>query len=76
MAELDKARERVETLRAEINHHNYLYYARNAPEISDDEYDHLMRALRELEERHPELLTPDSPTQRVGTEPVAARSRD
>ncbi len=72
MAELDKARERVETLRAEINHHNYLYYALNAPEISDDEYDHLMRALRELEEKYPELLTPDSPTQRVGVAPVAS----
>ena len=74
MTELDKARARVETLRAEINHHNYLYYALNAPEISDDEYDRLMRELRELEQEYPELLTPDSPTQRVGAEPVAAFS--
>ena len=61
-----KARARAEELRAEIERHNRLYYAESAPEISDAEFDRLFRELQELEERHPELATPDSPTQRVG----------
>ena len=67
-----QARERVEALREQIRHHNYLYYALDAPEIPDAEYDGLLRELQELEGEHPELVTGDSPTQRVGTEPVAA----
>lgn len=61
-------RQRVEKLRQLIRHHDYLYYVLDAPEISDAEYDALMRELRELEAAHPELITPDSPTQRVGGE--------
>jgi DNA ligase (NAD+) len=66
------AKLRVEELRSLINYHNYRYYVLNEPEISDAEFDQLMRELRELEEKYPELVTPDSPTQRVGGEPVAA----
>lgn len=57
---------RVEALRREIEHHTYLYYAKDAPEISDAAFDSLMRELRELEVAHPELVDPASPTQRVG----------
>jgi DNA ligase (NAD+) len=60
--------ERAEELRAQINHANYLYYALDAPELSDAAYDALMRELRHLEETYPELVMVDSPTQRVGTE--------
>lgn len=72
MEDLSKAKQRVEQLRAEINHHNYLYYVLDSPEISDAEYDDLMRGLKELETKYPQLLTPDSPTQRVGAAPVEA----
>lgn len=58
--------ERVEQLRHEIEQHNYNYFVQDAPTIPDAEYDALMRELRELEERYPELRSPDSPTQRVG----------
>ncbi len=68
MADQDVA-ERVRTLRELIQYHNYHYYVLDQPEISDREYDALMRELRELEEAHPELVTPDSPTQRVGAAP-------
>lgn len=68
MADQDVA-ERVRTLRKLIEYHNYRYYVLDQPEISDHEYDALMRELRELEEAHPELVTPDSPTQRVGAAP-------
>ncbi|HET8532885.1 MAG TPA: NAD-dependent DNA ligase LigA, partial [Methylomirabilota bacterium] len=57
---------RVEELREQLNRHNYLYYTENRPEISDAEYDRLWRELVALEEAHPELITPDSPTQVVG----------
>ena len=65
-AELAEAKRRVEELRAQIEHHTYCYYVLDAPEISDADFDALMRQLDALEKRHPELLTPDSPTQRVG----------
>jgi DNA ligase (NAD+) len=64
-----KAAQRVEHLRREIRHHERLYHVLNAPEISDEEYDRLERELRDLEAQHPELVTPDSPTQRVGERP-------
>ena len=64
--------ERVEALRREINHHNYRYYALDSPEISDSQYDALMRELRRLEEQHPSLADADSPTQRVGAAPLDA----
>ncbi|HET7294564.1 MAG TPA: hypothetical protein VFM88_19230, partial [Vicinamibacteria bacterium] len=57
--------ERVAFLRDEIRRHERLYYVLDRPEISDEEYDGLERELRELEARHPELVTPESPTQRV-----------
>ena len=63
---------KIEKLREEIRHHDYLYYVLNAPEISDREYDKLFAQLKELEEKHPELITPDSPTQRVSGEPITA----
>ena len=63
-------RQRVEQLRQEINHHNYRYHALDDPEISDAQFDELMRQLRSLEEEHPELVVPESPTQRVGAPPA------
>ena len=71
-AELQQAKLRVEELRSQIAYHDYRYYALNEPEVSDAEYDALMRELRALEERYPQLITPDSPTQRVGERPVEA----
>ena len=65
-------RKRIEKLRATIRHHDRKYYVEDRPEIADAEYDALMRELLELEAAHPELVTPDSPTQRVGAEPVSA----
>jgi len=63
-------REEIERLRAEIERHNYLYHVLDRPEISDAEYDRLFRRLVELEEEYPELVSPDSPTQRVGAPPA------
>ncbi len=68
----EKAREQIAKLRAEINRHNYLYNVLDNPEISDAEYDGLMRELQKLEEAYPQFLTADSPTQRVGAEPLEA----
>jgi DNA ligase (NAD+) len=65
---------KIEKLRAEINRHNYLYYAQDSPEISDAEYDRLMQELQRLEAQYPQFLTPDSPTQRVGAAPLEAFS--
>ncbi len=61
--------ERIETLRDEIRHHEHLYYVMDAPEISDGNYDAIVRELQALEKEHPDLITPDSPTQRVGGKP-------
>lgn len=61
---------RVTQLRDEINHHNYRYYVLDAPLISDAEYDRLLRELQRIEAEHPDLITPDSPTQRVGAKPL------
>ena len=62
--------QKIEELRQTIRHHDYKYFVENDPEISDREYDRLVQELRDLEEDHPELVTPDSPTRRVGGEPV------
>jgi len=62
---------RAAELRREIEHHNHRYYVLDDPEIGDDAYDALLDALRALEAAHPELVRPDSPTQRVGAEPVS-----
>ncbi len=61
---------RIEELRAELRRHEHLYYVLDAPEISDAEYDRRMNELKKLEAAHPELITPDSPTQRVGGKPA------
>ncbi|MBI4410442.1 MAG: NAD-dependent DNA ligase LigA, partial [Gemmatimonadetes bacterium] len=63
------AARRIEALRSEIRRHDYLYYVKDRPEISDEAYDRLMDELHELEARFPRLVTPDSPTQRVAGEP-------
>ena len=71
MAEdLETVRRRIEKLREEIRKHDYYYYVLNQPIISDAEYDRLFRELQELEQKYPQLVTPDSPTQRVGAPPA------
>ena len=64
------AARQIESLRNEIRRHDRLYYVEARPEITDREYDALVEKLRQLEEKHPELVTPDSPTRRIGDEPV------
>ena len=68
----DSIQERLRTLRETIAGHNHRYYVLDAPVVSDAQYDKLMSELQELEQAHPELIVPDSPTQRVGAEPLAA----
>jgi len=70
----DQARieERIRSLRQQLDHHNYRYYVLDSPEVSDAEYDRLMLELQQLESEHPQFVTPDSPTQRVGAAPVEA----
>ncbi len=68
----DEIARRLEELRSQVRHHEYRYYVLDSPEIDDVEYDALFRELRALEETHPQLVTSDSPTQRVGGEPLAA----
>ena len=63
---MDEITEKIETLRKQIRRHEYLYYVKSDPEISDTEFDMLLKELEALEKEHPELITPDSPTQRVG----------
>lgn len=63
-------KKRVQELREQLLHHNYLYYVLDSPEVSDSEYDRLMRELQKLESGYPALVTPDSPTQRVGAVPL------
>jgi DNA ligase (NAD+) len=69
--EKEKANKKIEKLRNEIRHHNHKYYVEDDPEISDYEYDQLVKELEKLEEQFPELISPDSPTQRVSGEPVS-----
>src|SRR5690606_40918376 len=64
--------ERAEKLREIINRHNYLYHTLDKPEIPDTAYDALVRELEDIETQYPEIVTPDSPTQRVGGEPIVA----
>ncbi len=68
----EEAQKEIEKLRKDIHYHNYRYYVLDDPVISDAEYDRLFRRLQELEEQFPDLITPDSPTQRVGAEPLEA----
>jgi len=72
VSDTDTARQKADELRTTLNYHNYRYYVLDRPEISDEDYDALMRDLRQLEAEHPGLVTPDSPTQRVGAPPVEA----
>lgn len=72
---MDSIEQQLTDLRTTLRHHEYLYHVMDAPEVPDAEYDRLMRELRELEAQHPELITPDSPTQRVGAEPLGAFSQ-
>ncbi len=67
--EQSHAASKIEDLRDQIRHHEYLYYVADNPEITDAEFDRLMRQLQALEAEHPELITPDSPSQRVGGKP-------
>jgi DNA ligase (NAD+) len=67
---MSSPKQRAAELRRLINHHNYLYYVEAKPVISDREFDKLLEELKRIEEQHPDLITPDSPTQRVGGEPI------
>src|SRR5580704_13227761 len=69
MPKHDSVVARIEALRDQLRHHEYLYHVLDAPEITDAEYDTMMRELKQLESEHPELVTVDSPTQRVGAAP-------
>jgi len=68
--DIEKIKKRANDIRRLIQHHNYWYYVLDSPEITDAEYDELLRELINIEESHPELITPDSPTQRVGAPPA------
>ncbi|MGH7234913.1 MAG: NAD-dependent DNA ligase LigA [Nitrospiraceae bacterium] len=70
-----EAEQRIGELREEIRRHDYLYYVKDRPEISDAEYDRLFRELSDLEAAYPDLVTPDSPTQRVGAPPLEELSK-
>jgi len=72
MTDQVQIQQRIEQLKADINRHNHRYHVLDSPEISDAEYDRLVRELKRLEEQYPQFLTPDSPTQRVGAAPVEA----
>lgn len=72
MSNVDSFPAEINELRKTINYHSYRYYALDDPEITDAEYDRLMTRLRELEAQHPQSITPDSPTQRVGATPLSA----
>ncbi|MGB3092591.1 MAG: NAD-dependent DNA ligase LigA, partial [Candidatus Zixiibacteriota bacterium] len=67
-----KTLQKIKSLREQIDYHNHLYYVLDSPEISDAEYDRLFDQLVEFEKKYPELVTPDSPTQRVGAPPLEA----
>ncbi|ELY3998022.1 NAD-dependent DNA ligase LigA [Cronobacter sakazakii] len=72
---MESIEEKLTQLRTTLRHHEFLYHVMDAPEVPDAEYDRLMRELRVLEEAHPELVTPDSPTQRVGAAPLTEFSQ-
>ena len=69
MASTKDVEKKIEALREKVRHHEYLYYVLDHPEISDAEFDKLIQQLKGLEAEHPELVTEDSPTQRVGGKP-------
>lgn len=67
---IEDIKEKAHTLKEKINFHNHRYYVLDSPEISDGEYDRLMRELQDIEAKHPDLISPDSPTQKVGAPPL------
>src|SRR5438552_13554572 len=69
MAAPKDTEKKLDSVRNKIRHHEHLYYVLDQPEISDQDFDKLMQQLKNLESAHPELITPDSPTQRVGGKP-------
>ena len=71
MANIEIAKKQIAELRERLSYHSYRYYALDSPEISDAEYDRMMIELRKLEEQYPELITTESPTQRIGAAPLA-----
>ena len=71
----EKDRLRIEQLREQLNHHSYQYYVLDNPEIPDSEYDRLYRELQQLEQQYPELVTADSPTQRIGEQALKSFSQ-
>ncbi|MCW8854705.1 MAG: NAD-dependent DNA ligase LigA [Gammaproteobacteria bacterium] len=75
MSNINQARQRSVVLRQLLNHHSYQYYVLDEPEIPDSEYDRLYRELQQLENQYPELITADSPTQRIGDKPLDAFSQ-
>ncbi len=72
MESIEEVQKRIRYLREQLNTHGHHYYVLDNPQISDAEYDELMRELASLEEKHPQFVTPDSPTQRVGAAPIEA----
>ncbi len=72
MSSINEAKKEIEKLRKEIRYHEYKYYVENSPVISDYEFDLLLKKLEQLEKKHPELISPDSPTQRVGETTVSS----
>lgn len=72
MANIDEIQKQLQKLREKINYHNYRYYVLDDPQVPDIEYDRLLRQLQDIEHAHPELITSDSPTQRVGAQPLSA----
>ncbi len=70
MEKKEQVNARITQLKKSINYHNYRYYVLDDPEISDSAYDRLMSELESVEKQHPELVTSDSPTQRVGASPL------
>ncbi|MFQ5546556.1 MAG: NAD-dependent DNA ligase LigA, partial [Acidiferrobacterales bacterium] len=71
----ESSRARAKELRKLIDHHNYQYYVLDSPEVPDAEYDRLFNELLSIEDSHPDLITPDSPTQRVGATPLEEFSK-
>ena len=69
---MEQIDQKINALRTQLRHHEYQYHVLDAPEVPDSEYDRLMAELRALEAEYPQLLTADSPTQRVGGAPLAA----
>jgi DNA ligase (NAD+) len=72
--DLEKISQEIESLKEQIRHHDWRYYVLNRPEISDQEYDRLMKRIMELEKSYPALITDDSPTRRVGGQPLTGFS--